>query len=77
MNGIGGRTRSGFFALATAAALGFGGAQAFASPGAAADAERACNGAQCRQYCRSIGYDDGRCDQGSCACLIVVPPARR
>ena len=76
MNGIGRRTRSGRFALATAAALGFGGAQAFASPGAAADAERACNAPQCRDYCRSIGYDDGRCTQGSCNCLIVVPPAR-
>jgi hypothetical protein len=75
MNGIGRRTRSGLFALATAAALGFGGAQAFASPGAAADAERACNGPQCREYCRSIGYDDGRCNQGSCGCLIVVPPS--
>lgn len=68
--------RRGMFAAALAAALAFGGAQAFASPGAAADAERACNGPQCRQYCRSIGYDDGRCGQDGCACLIVVPPAR-
>lgn len=73
MNANGRRMRSGLFALATAAALGFGGAQAFASPGAAADAERACNGAQCREYCRSIGYDDGRCNQGECGCLFVVP----
>ena len=70
------RTRGGIFGLVTAAALAFGAAQAFASPGAAADAERACNGARCRQECRSIGYDDGRCDQGSCACLFLVPPAR-
>ena len=67
------RTRPGIFSLTVAAALGFGGAQAFASPGAAADAERACNGSQCREYCRSIGYDDGRCGQDGCACLIVVP----
>lgn len=66
--------KRGLFALATAAALGFGGAQAFASPGAA-EGERACNGAQCRRDCHSIGYDDGRCDQGGCVCLIVVPTA--
>lgn len=69
------RTRSGIFGLATAAALAFGAAQAFALPGGAADAERACNGPQCRENCRSIGYDDGRCDRGGCVCLIVVPPA--
>jgi hypothetical protein len=72
MNASGRRMRSGLFALATAAALGFGGAQAFASP-AAAKAEQACNGPQCRQYCRSIGYDDGRCGQEGCVCLIIVP----
>jgi len=76
MNGIGRRTRSGLFALATAAALVYGGAQAFAAPGAARDAAAVCNGPECREYCRSIGYDDGRCGQSGCACLIVVPPAR-
>lgn len=62
----------GVFALATAAALAFGGAQAFASPGAAAEAERACSGGQCNRDCRARGYDGGFCDQGACICLIPV-----
>jgi hypothetical protein len=60
----------GVFALATAAALGFGWAQAFASPGAAGDAERACSGGQCRSDCRARGFDGGFCDQGGCICII-------
>lgn len=66
------RMRRRIFALAMAAAMGFGGAQAFASP-AAASGERACVAGKCRQDCRKIGYDEGVCDQGSCICLIVVP----
>jgi hypothetical protein len=66
----------GMFAAAMAAALGFGGAQAFASPGAAAKAARACNTVQCRIDCQAIGYEDGRCNQGSCVCFFVAPPAR-
>jgi hypothetical protein len=63
----------GVFAAVTAAALGFGGAQAFASPAAPAESERACVGGKCSRDCRSIGYDDGICDQGSCICIILVP----
>jgi hypothetical protein len=62
--------RRGVFALAMAAALGFGGAQAFAAPGAAPDAQ-ACTNAQCNTWCRQQGYDGGIC-AGSfgCACWI-------
>ena len=68
------RIRSGMFAAAMAAALGFGGAQAFASPGAAEAAERACSGGQCNRDCRARGYDGGFCDQGGCICIIQVTP---
>ncbi|HEY0017617.1 MAG TPA: hypothetical protein VGC13_15000 [Longimicrobium sp.] len=73
MSRTSGGMRGGIFGVATAAALAFGAAQALAQPGAAARDPQACNGARCRQECRSIGYDDGRCDQGGCVCLIVVP----
>lgn len=65
------------FAAAMAAALGFGGAQAFASPGAAARADemRACSSGQCSRDCRRAGYDGGFCDQGGCICIIQVPTA--
>lgn len=72
MSGMSRRMQRGAFGLAMAAALGFGGAQAFASPAAAVD-EAACNTGKCGQDCRKIGYDDGVCDQGSCVCLIIVP----
>jgi hypothetical protein len=51
-------------------------AQAFASPGAVAEAEaeRACNGGQCNRDCRARGYDGGFCDQGGCICIIEVTP---
>jgi len=65
-------TRRGLFALAVAAALGFGGAQAFASPGAVA--ERACSGGQCNRDCKARGYGGGFCDQGGCICIIQVTP---
>jgi hypothetical protein len=68
------RMHRGLFAAATAAALGFGGAQAFASPAAAsADAMRACSSGQCGRDCRRAGYDGGFCDQGGCICIIQVP----
>jgi hypothetical protein len=67
------RTRGGIFALTMAAALGFGAAQAFASPGAA-EAERAGSGGQCRRDCIQRGYDGGFCDQGGCICIIQVSP---
>ncbi|HEU0300750.1 MAG TPA: hypothetical protein VFR37_14915 [Longimicrobium sp.] len=73
MSRIGRRTQRGLFALAMAAALGFGGAQAFASPGAAAGdaAARACTNAQCNLDCRRMGYDGGFCaGSWGCACWI-------
>lgn len=69
MRGAGRWTRRVFFALGTAAALGFGGAQAFASPGAP-EAERACSGGHCNRDCKQRGFDGGFCDQGGCICII-------
>lgn len=70
MSRIARRTQRWMGVAAVAAALGFGGAQAFAAPGAAADA-RACTNAQCNTWCRQQGYDGGIC-AGSfgCACWI-------
>ena len=70
MSRFGRRMQGGVFALAIAAALGFGGAQAFAQPGAAAEAERACSGGQCNRDCKARGADGGFCDQGGCICFI-------
>jgi hypothetical protein len=70
MRGIRRWTRRGFFALATAAALGFGGAQAFAAPAPAAEA-RACTNAQCDADCKRWGYGGGICaGSWGCACWI-------
>ena len=70
MTGIRRWTQRGLFALATAAALGFGGAQAFAAPGPAA-AARACTNAQCDADCKRWGYDGGICaGSWGCACWI-------
>lgn len=66
-------TRKGIFALAVAAALGFGAAQAFASPGA--EAARACSQPQCDQYCKSRGATGGQCVMGGCMCYVELPPA--
>ena len=64
--------RSGMFAAATAAALGFGGAQAFASPAPEGEAAaRACTNAQCNLDCRARGYDGGICaGSWGCTCWI-------
>lgn len=60
-------------AFAVTAAPGFGGAQAFASPAAAAgDGMRACSTGQCARDCRRAGADGGFCDQGICICIIQV-----
>lgn len=67
------RMQRGLFAAAMTAVLGFGGAQAFASPAQAAEAERACSSGQCGRDCRRAGYDGGFCDQGGCICIIQVP----
>jgi hypothetical protein len=70
MSGTRQRTRRALFALATAAALGFGAQQAFAAPGAAADA-RACTNAQCDADCKARGYGGGICaGSWGCACWI-------
>jgi hypothetical protein len=70
MTTIGRRTQRGLFALATAAALGFGAAQAFAAP-AAPGARAACTTAQCNLDCRRMGYDGGVCaGSWGCACWI-------
>ena len=61
-------------ALAVTAALGFGGAQVFASPAeATGDGMRACSNGQCSRDCRRAGADGGFCDQGGCICIIQVP----
>jgi hypothetical protein len=70
-NGSRSRTAPALGALAAAAALGFGGAQAFASPAASAADERACASGQCTQACRKIGYNAGVCEQGSCVCYFT------
>jgi hypothetical protein len=62
--------RRGVFAVLTAAALGFGGAQAFAAPAAAQDSMRACSAGACSRDCRRAGADGGFCDQGACICLF-------
>lgn len=62
--------RNGLFAAVTLSALGFGGAQAFATPAAAASA-RACDpytDNQCRIRCENNGYDTGSCQVGYCRC---------
>jgi glutamate/tyrosine decarboxylase-like PLP-dependent enzyme len=60
-------------ALAVTAAMGFGGAQAFASPAAAAADELACTLKQCTADCLAIGYNVGRCEQGTCVCYWTAP----
>jgi hypothetical protein len=59
------RVRNVVFSLATTLALGFGAAQAFAAPGAAAGAAvQACTSLQsyrCGQDCKSRGYPWGTC----------------
>ena len=67
------RLRNGVFAGMTAAVLGFGAAQAFASPADGAEA-RACSvmrDAYCNQWCQEQGWDAGRCNPlytGGCKC---------
>jgi hypothetical protein len=71
-NGARSRTARVLGALAVTAAMGFGGAQAFASPAAAAaDESRACSSGQCTQECRKIGYNVGVCESGTCVCYFT------
>jgi len=67
-------TRKGLFVLAVAASLGFGGAQAFASP-SAAKARLACDWAQCDAACKARGFSGGYCQTGWCGCYVDLPPA--
>ncbi len=53
---------------ATLAMLGFGTAQAFASPGAATQAPRYCGHDTCSVACQEAGYRFGRCDNWVCMC---------
>ena len=69
------RMQYAMFAAAIAAALGFGGAQAFASPGAGAQGARACDLAQCDAGCKARGFSGGYCQMEWCGCYVDVPPA--
>lgn len=66
------KARGWLFGLGTAAALGFGGAQAMASPAPAADAAKACDPEVCNRICQTIpGSIGGFCtSDGSCQCYI-------
>ena len=55
----------------TVAALGFGGAQAFAAPAAAGAGEKVCNGRLCDRICQSLGSIGGVCNEdGFCVCFL-------
>jgi hypothetical protein len=60
------------FGAGTVAALGFGGAQALASPAPAARAAAVCDAAVCNRICQAIpGSIGGFCTSGgSCVCYI-------
>jgi cytochrome c oxidase assembly factor CtaG len=60
------------YGTATVAALGFGGAQAMASPAPVADAAPVCNPQVCNRVCQAIpGSIGGFCgSDGSCNCYI-------
>ncbi len=61
--------RSGLFAAALAASLGFGASQVMASPGAASTA-RACSPLECTGYCVNQGADGGVCtEMNKCICF--------
>lgn len=57
------------FGAATAVALGFGGAQAFAAPARVAP-EKVCNDELCNQVCLATNNNGGSCSsRGICVCL--------
>lgn len=57
------------FGAMTAAALGFGGAQAFAAPAPAAPG-KACSDELCNQVCLAASNHGGFCStRGLCVCL--------
>ena len=47
--------KAALFGAAIVASLGFGAVQAFASPPASAETERACTNSYCRNVCGSLG----------------------
>lgn len=61
------RMQGAALALATAAALGFGAAQALAAPAEAAGAER-CTNYTCNSRCVNLGYAGGSCAGATCVC---------
>jgi hypothetical protein len=58
----------GVFAAGTAAALGFGAAQAFAAPRTATRAA-VCGDERCDAICVSRGFAYGDCSTGACRCF--------
>lgn len=59
----------GLASLGVAAALGFGAAQAFAAPGAAAERAARCTDGTCNSRCVNLGYAGGRCVGATCTCF--------
>jgi hypothetical protein len=55
---------------AVVATLGFGAAQATASPAEAAEAA-ACDVIKCRASCKAQGQTSGACFEGQCFCYIT------
>jgi hypothetical protein len=55
-------------AWAVTAALGFGGTQAFASPGAAAEGAARCTDYTCNARCVKVGRAGGSCSGATCVC---------
>ncbi len=66
------RTRAARLTLAacTAAALGFGAAQALAAPSGDAGGAAVCRPGDCSRACKASGADGGKCTGGMCVCYI-------
>lgn len=62
--------RGGLFAVGTVVALGFGGAQALASPSTSGGAARACFNVKCNADCQASGAVKGYCEDGYCKCIF-------
>jgi hypothetical protein len=60
------RMRRGVFGALVAGALGFGAAEAFATP--PQENPLRCDSGFCQQLCTTIGYGNGFCSRGSCFC---------
>lgn len=60
------------FPVAVALALGFGAAQAVASPAATGPGPALCNGVDCNAYCAARGGESRGCFNGTCICRIWV-----